>query len=248
MRRFSILLACALPVTALAQLDGTFQFQFTTNLPLWDFTGSYSYSNGAFQVENTLSHSVRGAVKEAGSVRYSEGFTHFTASQIARGRVSVSPAGQVRWNASAAGEFDGVALGRPLSGPFNGSIALALDPETRALTGTESGTLCARGLGCRTIVTNVSFALPAEMNGQWELVLDLVTSNAVVRGTATAELSNGRTIPFKVRGRRRSRAGEQRLTLAGVGEAKGVALSVTLDSAGGLQSLRGKLLGQRLKL
>jgi hypothetical protein len=248
MRRLIFLLACGWPAVAVAQLNGEFQFQFTTNLALWDFTGAYSYSNGAVQIENTFSHSPRGAITGAGTVRYGDGVTHFTANEMARGHVAGSSATTVTLNASAAGDFNGMALGRALSGPFNGSISLALDPDTRSLTGTESGTLCAHGFGCRTIVTNVSFMLPAEMTGQWALTLNLVTSNAIVRGTAAAELSNGRTISFNVRGKRPNAAGEQRLTLVGTGEAKGTALSLMLDGGGALQSLRGKLFGQRLKL
>ena len=247
MWRLLILLVCALPAIGMAQLNGAFEFSFTNNPSLWDFSGVYTQSTDTVEFENTLAHAPGGLVTGSGAVLFNDGFTRFSATQTSRGRVSGGGARPVSLNANGTGQFSGIALGRLVSGTFNGNISLVLDPATRSMSGTESATLCAQRLGCRTVVSNVTFALPPNMDGTWSLSLNLTTSNAAVRGTAVVTLSNERTLSFNVRGRRRTATGASRLTLNGTGEAFGVVFPLRMSADGSLQSLSGKLLGQRLK-
>ena len=154
--------------------------------------------------------------------------------------------GRVTLTAAGKGDFSGTVLGRPVSGPFSGSLSVTLDPATRMVSGTESASLCVHGQGCRTIATNVSFALQENMTGSWTLTLDIGTTNNVARGTATVQLSNGRTVSLNARGRYRPSTGVTVLTLRGKGPALGVNLPLTLDSGGAITKLRGKLFGQKL--
>ena len=235
-----------LPFWCAAQLTGVFQYPFTNGPALWDFSGSYGVSNETFRVANTLAHSLSGALTGTGGAHYDDGLVRLNGSATLKGRVTGRTPSPVTIKASGTGQFSGNAFGTSLSGPFNASLSLALDPTNRVLSGTETVMVCVRGRGCRTLSTNVSFQLPDNVTGAWTLSLDITTSNNVVRGTATLELSSGRTLAFNVRGRYLPASGISRLTLLGSGESLGRRLAVRLDSTGALQGLNGNLLGQRL--
>lgn len=246
MQRIFYALALWLPIICSAQLTGQYSFPFTNTFPLWDISGTYARSESALEVVNNLSHAPNGSLTGTGSAHLNDGLNNITGTEQTKGRVSGVNTGRVAIVASGKGDFTGTALGRPVSGPFSGTLSLALDQATRMVSGTESATLCVRGYGCRTLSTNVSFALPENMTGSWTLALDITTSNNVVRGTATAQLSNGRTVLFNARGRYRPSTGLTVLTLRGKGDAFGVNLPITLDSGGNITKLRGKLFGQKL--
>jgi hypothetical protein len=248
MRRLLMLFVSGLPAIGFAQLNGDFQFQFTNNPSLWDFSGVYGESNAIVEFQNTFAHAPSGAVTGQGKVVFEDGVTRFHAAHTSKGRVSGSAARRISLAADATGQFDGTALGRPVSGPFKGIISLTLDPASRSIVGTESATLCARGFGCRTVSSNVNFTLPPNMDGTWSLVLNLTTSNALVRGSAAVQLSNERVIHFNVRGRRQAKTAITRLTLVGTGDAFGVRIPLRVADDGGVQSLGGKLFGQRLQI
>ena len=246
MWRLTFWLICWLPAVCPAQLAGEFTFHFTNQPAIWDLSATLARSNESFQLETTLIHAPNGALRGNCKVHYDEVLTRFNAAYNTKGRVVGNATTPVNLNAHGTGQFTGTALGRSLSGPFRGSIALVLDATNRTLSGRETGTLCAQGMGCRIIVTNVSFQLPPDMNGTWSLTLELTTTRNAVRGTAAILLSNGRLVTFKVRGRYRSATGLSNLTLAGTGDALGLTLTSRLDGHGNLQKLGGKLFGQRL--
>ncbi len=246
MWRLPFMLLCLLPAVCPAQLTGEIILHFTNNPPLWDFSATLARSNESFQLETTLIHAPNGSVRGNGKVHYDEILTRFDATFDAKGRVTGSATTPVALSAKGNGDFGGSALGRAIAGPFRGGIALTLDSTNRTLSGAETGTLCAQGIGCRTIVTNVSFQLPPDMNGTWSLTLEITTTRSAVRGTATILLSNGRMVSFNVRGRYRTATGLSNLTLIGTGDALGILLSLRLDANADVQKLNGKLFGQRL--
>jgi hypothetical protein len=246
MQRIFYALALWLPVICSAQLTGQYSFPFTNTFPLWDFSGTYARSEGGLEVENILAHAPNGSLTGTGSAHLNDGLNNITGNEVTKGRVNGPNTGRVTLTAAGKGDFSGTVLGRPVSGPFSGSLSVTLDPATRMVSGTESASLCVRGQGCRTIATNVSFALQENMTGAWTLALDIGTTNNVARGTATVQLSNGRTVSFNAHGRYRPSTGLTVLTLRGKGPALGVNLPLTLDSGGAITKLRGKLFGQKL--
>jgi hypothetical protein len=246
MRRLLYALALWFPVVCSAQLTGQYQFVFTTNLPLWDLSGTYSYSNGGFEITKALSHAANGMLTGTGSAHLEEDGTDITATETSTGRVRGHSKTTTTLHVVGRGQFSGQALGRNISGPFVGNLGMALDPASLVLSGNQTASFCVRGLGCRALSTNLTFALPGDMTGGWTLTLDIATSNNVVRGTATAELSNGRTLSFHVRGRFRPATGLTVLRATGTGNAFGTRLRLTLDGAASLQNLGGKLFGQKL--
>jgi hypothetical protein len=246
MQRIFYALALWLPIICSAQLTGQYSFPFTNTFPLWDVSGTYARSEGGLEVENMLAHAPNGALTGTGSAHFSGNGRDITGTEQTKGRVNGVNTGRIAIVAAGKGEFTGSALGANISGPFSGTLNLTLNAETRIVSGTQSATLCVRGYGCPTITTNVSFALPENMTGSWTLTLDIGTTNNVVRGTATVQLSNGRMVSFNARGRYRANTGLTVLTLRGKGPALGVNLPLTLDSAGSITKLRGKLFGEKL--
>jgi len=200
MLRFTLAVALWLPVICCAQLAGDFQFNFTNHPSLWDFSGTYPISSDTLQVGTTLSHLPTGLVTGTGIAHFDDGSVRFNANEIAAGRVFNVGKSNVHISVKGAGQFTGTYSGLAIAGPFTSVIELGLNATDRTLAGTETGTLCVAGRGCRTLSTNVIFQLPTEMDGTWSFTLDVTTTNRTVRGTATAQLSNGRALPFNVRG------------------------------------------------
>jgi len=246
MQRLAFLFVLGLPVVCAAQLTGQFSFAFSNNLPVWDLSGPYARVEDDFEFSANLEHSPRGPLTGTAAARAREGFTDITASQTIAGRVRGFSGGLVRLEAAGEGQFNGVALGRPVSGPFKGELELVLDGTNRWLTGDVAAEFCLRGFGCRTIEREVNLVLPEELTGDWTLALDLGTTNNVVRGTASAQFASGRTLNFNVRGRFKPATGLSVLALRGTGAALGIRLPLTLDGSGAIQKLRGKLFGQKL--
>jgi hypothetical protein len=246
MQRLFYALVLWVPLVCSAQLTGQYHFAFSKAVQVWDLSGTYAYTNAGFELLKSIVHSPKGGVTGGGNAHFVEGFTDIEASETSTGQVKGHSKGVVTLNSSGQGQFEGQALGRNVSGPFNGNLTVTLDPMTQTLSGNQTATFCVRGFGCRNLSTNVTFALPDEMTGAWAVTMDIGTTNNAVRGMATVELSNGRSLSFRVRGRYRAASGLTTLRLNGQGPAYGLRLRLTLDSAGTLQQLGGKLFGQKL--
>jgi hypothetical protein len=184
MRRLLYALALWLPVVCSAQLTGQYPFVFTTNLPLWDLSGTYSYISDGFDLTKALSHAASGAFTGTGSAHLKDGGTDITATETTTGRVRGHSKTAVTFNAVGRGQFSGEALGRNVSGPFVGNLGMVLDPAARLMSGRQTASFCVRGLGCRPFATNLTFALPDEMTGAWTLALDITTKKGSVNGIA----------------------------------------------------------------
>jgi hypothetical protein len=194
---------------------------------------------------STLNVAANGAVTGSGNLHYDDtNGVVFNADQISKGKVTGNATLGVRMSVKGSGEFTLDLGDGPLTGPFKGSLNATLDPVARTLNGPISGKLCVPGLGCQTIGTNTTLNLPANMDGTWELKLNIQTSGSSVTGTATVTLSNGRELPHTVTGSYSSSTGISKLKLKGTGEAARTALSTTVDGTGNVTTLKGKLFGQ----
>ena len=250
MRRLILALTMALAAVCSAQPAGQWHYDFNLAQPpaLWDLTGSYSNEAAGLRLVNTLHHLPNGQLNGSGTAHYSEGFTVINATQTVTGRVSGSSKTRITLNAKGSGQFTGSAFFVPITGPFMGVLALNLNPTNATVSGNSSGTLCIDGRGCRTVSTNVSYQLPPSVDGAWTLALDVTNSHNTVRGSAEAQLSNGETLAFNVRGSHAPHSGISRLQLLGTGPARGTRLTLRLGATNELQALNGKLFGQRLVL
>ena len=80
----------------------------------------------------------------------------------------------------------------------------------------------------------------------WRLDLSLVHTGAKRAGTAVISLASGRELPCIASGKHAARAGRTSMSLKGTGAARGVSLTGSI--AGGLLSLKGKVLGQTISV
>jgi hypothetical protein len=239
----------ALVLQAQAQLSGDVQLNFTAQqLPLWDLSGTYTRSNATATstnfAEQTLNHGPDGKVTGTGSATVQDESSDIHGSEILAGRVTGGAGKPVVLNANGEGTFGGKARGINVSGKLAGNLSLVVDSTNRVMSGRETVSFCLGGGACRTVSTNSSFPLQPNMDGSWSLALAVGTTNDVVAGTAVATLSNGRTVPFSVRGKYSPATQRSNLRLT----SDSAALKLTITDAAQLDSLRGKLFGQKLKL
>ena len=248
MPRLRFLFLLGLAAACSAQPSGQGQYDFSPTRPpaLWDLSGTYSNEAGGLRFVTTLHHSPSGLLTGTGLAHYSDAATVINATQTLTGHVSGSSKTRVTLQAQGQGQFTGTAFFFPVSGPFMSVLDLSLNPANSTVSGRSSGSLCIEGRGCRTLTTNVTFQLPPEVDGAWTLALNVTNRQNAVRGTATAQLSNGHTVAFNVRGTHAARSGISRLKLLGTGAALRSTLTLRLGVTNELQALNGKLFGQRL--
>lgn len=248
MPRLMFLFLIGLATACSAQPSGQEQYDFSLTRPpaLWELSGTYSNEAGGLRFVTTLHHAPNGLLTGTGTAHYNEAATVINAAQTVTGRVSGSSKTHVTLQAKGQGLFTGTAFFLPISGPFMGVLDLSLNPTNSTVSGRSSGSFCIEGRGCRTLTTNVTFQLPPAVDGAWTLVLNVTNRHNAVRGTATAQLSNGLTIAFNVRGTHAARSGISRLKLLGISAAPRTMLTLRLGTTNELQALNGKLFGQRL--
>lgn len=229
---------------------GTFTFTFSTNLPLFDLSGTVQTNSGNTTEQFTLVLSPQGRISGPFSATYNDSVVSLTIEGALRGVVVVSDA-TLKVVLGVHARFSGFASGHPVAGTEIVRGRFVADEETKMLVGRQVMTVCILGRGCRTTADNVSIPIPSddgESSGSWTLTLNLSNAGKVITGSAVATLENGRSISFNVRGAYAPRSGISRLRLSGTGEASGVSMVMTTSSEMELLTLRGRLLGQRLQL
>jgi hypothetical protein len=131
--------------------------------------------------------------------------------------------------------------------PVKGNVKfnLDLDKSDNLLIGTGDGSICVKGR-CERTNGPAQFDIPQPMDGSWTLVMDTQTVDRKIFGAATATLSNGRTLPFTLKGQYYSNPrSPSRINL------KGPAGSITLEEpqqALAFYLTKGKVLNQSVPL
>jgi len=236
-------LVLGLPLVCSAQLSGQYQYNFTTRPLLWDFSGTYAMTGGDLSVVNVLSNWPNGTVTGTGQTTWDSFFSEFQAhSNIETGRVSVLNR-RVSLDVRGKGPVTGRLFTTDYTGTFREQTKGYLDRTNRTVISRISNSSCQPDNTCETHGSNVTFHLPANMDGTWALTMNLATSNKIITGTASATLSNGRTLNFTVRG---APPTPRTLHLKGTGDAVRTTLTVNVLTNGQLRSLTGKLFGQTL--
>jgi hypothetical protein len=245
-RIFLLWLLVLVPASLRAEAPaGHYENQFTAQPGLWDISGSYSDSG---QDNITIVQDDKG--KLTGQVSLSQ----------TDGSFSITMAGPVTGSIKTTGGVPRVSVNMKLTGSasdgfttvrvtMNVQFALGIDPVNRELTGTFKTKVCvkARGAGCQSANGPQEFDLPDDADGTWHLVMDIQNANGKLAGTASAVLSNGRTLPLSLKGQYSSKSDLTKLNL------KGHAGTVTVQAnavpgALLLQKMTAKLLGQTVKL
>jgi hypothetical protein len=242
MRRFFCALVLSLPWLCGAQLSGPFTYAFTTRPLLWDFSGTYAVNGGDLQIVNVLTNWPSGAISGTGFTDWDSFFSEFHAhTNVETGRVAVLRR-RVTLDVRGKGPVTGRLFTHDYTGTFSERLRGFLDPTNRTVIASINNASCQPDRTCETLGTNVVFNLPANMDGTWSLALNLATSNKVITGTATVELSNGRLLNFAVKGATATRT----LRLKGTNDTVRSTLTVNVSTNGQLRSLKGRLFGQSL--
>ncbi len=217
---------------------GSWQYQFDAAHPprLWNFGGVYQQPFYA-----TLNHSAHGRLtsdKELTGIVYGK-----------EPQVRVRLSAREYW-------YEPYALFWGTNHLVQSSISLQLDPEQRALVGTNCWTekrwwvtlLTLEFVGRKVHRDPLTLPLPENVDGSWQLALNIVTHGNRLSGTALITYSSAQTNSFRLRGSYYPSKQKSRLLLTGQGADRGASLSLWLVSPEmGLESLSGTVAGQRLR-
>jgi hypothetical protein len=221
--------------------SGHYENQFTGPRALWDISGSYSdTANDSITIVQDDKGKITGQV----SLSESDGVTTLTMAGPVTGSIKTT-GGVPRANITM--KLSGTASQGSLSVQVTGNVQFTLDVDAvnKELTGTFKTKFCikARGAGCQSATGPQDFDLPVDMDGTWHLATDVQNSNNKLTGTASAVLSNGRTLPLTLKGQYASKNDLTTLNLKGnAGTVTIQAIAVPANLV--LQKMTAKLLGQ----
>ncbi|MGD0059583.1 MAG: protease pro-enzyme activation domain-containing protein [Verrucomicrobiia bacterium] len=225
------------------------QFTYTfNNTPLWDLSGIYTNidtSSGTDTVIVTLQQQASGLITgdrnetDVNDTGFAEG------SGPATGKVFVR-AGTVGASLKYSGEFTGESGGVAIAGNYAIKETDAIVPSSLTLFCSDSFRTCRVGSKCETQTSSDTIPLPAGMNGDWALGLNIATNGTKLAGTGTLTLSNGRVLTYQVTGSFNNRNQTSKLKFIGESDALGTSLSLSTIGTN-LVTLKGKVLGQSLK-
>jgi hypothetical protein len=225
--------------------SGHYENQFTAQSGLWDLSGTYNENP---QNQFTIVQDDKGKITGQASLFETDG------------SMSITMAGPVVGSIKTTGGVPRVSVTLKLTGTASDGFAsvpvtanvqfnLGIDPANSELTGTFKTKACvkARGAGCQSANGPQQFDLPVDADGIWHLVMDIQNTNDKLAGTASAVLSNGRTLPLGVKGQYVSKGDLTNLNLKG-GAATVTVQANAVPGALVLKKMTAKLLGQTVTL
>lgn len=246
-RIFLLWLLVVVPASVRAESpSGHYENQFTAQPGLWDISGTYSENP---QNQFTIVQDDKGKITGQASLFETDGSTSITMAGPVVGsikttggvpRVSVT----LKLTGTASDGFASVGV------TANVQFTLGIDPANSELTGTFKTKACikAHGAGCQSANGPQQFDLPQDADGTWRLVMDMQNSNGKLAGTASAVLSNGRTLPLSLKGQYASKNDVTKLNLKGGSAATVTIQANAVPGALVLQKMTAKLLGQTITL
>ncbi len=228
---------------------GTYTYEFSGNISVWDVSGTYSDSSGGINMTYTLNVDGKGKITGAGQVSaYLEGVDvegdlTLTGSITASGsttRVTLS----LRMTGTASYE------GNSYRFTATAGVGAGIDSASEEIVGTESIHISLAG---HSASEKASFdvGLPSGVDGTWSVPITVsADSKGRISGTATIEISGGDDFSFSVTGTYTAKKGVATITCKGVDAAsRAESLAMTLQAAPNnlaVKSLAGTLLGQKV--
>lgn len=239
----SLLILSLTTLAAVAQVPtGKFTYVFT-NLPLWDFTGTYQGSVDGGTYTEVVAQQANGKITGTSSETIFVDGDAFQATGNVLGSISLINQAvgiQYTWK-------NGTFSGAGLSGTATVKGTAVVAPSSLSIENNFTGRFCDRGR-CRTLSLSEEGALPSGMNGDWNLALDLTSAGTGFGGSAVLTLSNARTFSYSVGGHYNAKLEMAVLSLTGQGDAKGTFLSITANGTNlAPTKVSGSILGQKLK-
>jgi len=232
--------------------NGSYSFDFTGGIPLWDISGSYSGDIGPFSLDLSIAENPSGKLSGTGTFNV-EGL-HGNVKSLS-GKImgsSSAPKVALKMRMSASGQLQGIHARVSLTANMHykldssnheldhptGSGSLTVTDITTGQTESESGTFKRSDLS--------SMELPNDSTGAWSMSLTLTPNGNSYTGTATVQLSTGATADFTAKGTYNSSSDTSKITLTG--DAGKLALVImTSGTTLNVESATGKLFGQSLK-
>ena len=235
--------------------NGSYSFDFTGVVSLWDISGTYSGGIGPFSpIDFSITENPSGKLEMSGNGTFMvEGLDGNIKS--VSGKITGSsndPKVALKMRMSGTGQLQGiharVSLVANMHYHLNSGDHGLEDPTgsgTITITDLKTGqTASAGGKFKRSALT--SLALPTDSTGGWELSLDLTPNGNHYTGTATVQLSTGATADFKVTGTYNSGSDTSKIAL--VGDAGKLDLVISTSGATlNVESAKGKIFGQTVK-
>jgi len=232
--------------------NGSYSFDFSDVVSLWDISGTYSGGIGPFSINFSITENPSGKLSGNGTfmIEGLDGDIKSVSGSI-KGS-SNDPHVAMEMRMSGTGELEGVhakvsfaanmhyqlnTVDHELDDP-KGSGTLTITDLATGQTKSESGSFKRSDL--------TSLELPVDSTGGWSLSLDLTPSGNSYTGTASVELSTGATADFTVKGTYNSASDTSKVALDGdAGK-----LDLVISTSGAIlnvKSAKGKIFGQTVK-
>ena len=232
--------------------NGSYSFDFSGVVSLWDISGTYSGGIGPFSINFSITENPSGKLTGSGTFNAEgvEGNIKSVSGNI-KGS-SNAPNVALKMRMSGTGELQGIHAKVSLSANMHyhlNSVDHGLDDPkgsgTLTITDLKTGqTASQSGRFKRSDLT--SLELPIDSTGGWDLSLDLTPSGNSYTGTASVELSTGATADFTATGTYNSGSDTSKIAL--VGDAGKLALVISTSGAIlNVESANGKIFGQTVK-
>ena len=233
--------------------SGTYTNSFNDSIRIWDVSGTFSDSLEGFSLNYTLNmddtgkFAGQGAVDAGGLVNLDLAFW---------GSVKTASSNVTR--VTLAMRFKGTVAVDGMDMSFSALFKenLEVDAATGSLVGTVGGSVHVsvpelhKSVSQAIPPTDIQIPLPTDMNGNWDLTLNVQPSGTHYLGDGAVALSNGRTVPLAVLGAYNAKTDISKLTLKSTGTGGLVKLGLTSTFVGeqiNIQKLAGKALGQALR-
>lgn len=252
---------------ASAQPTGEAMFNFdVSNAPAWDLTGSYQLDTpvlGAGNSEVPLSYAVpmthdpRGQLRGDGNVMVKIGSDTVAANYTLRGSVSTG-GGVARASFTVTLRGNDAISGAIRSFNIKATYKLEVDPKDLTLNGSVSGSLSISGGGGGSIHSDTCvLPLPPGVDGSWYAQLTFLPlkklsgTGYVVVDSANSNLdpfqTGQRVLQMSLSGSYSAKNNLSKVSMKGVNEGKGTSLKVNWFGENTLDSMDGKVLGQKVR-
>jgi hypothetical protein len=232
--------------------NGSYSFDFSGAVSLWDISGTYSGGIGHFSINFSIAEKPSGKLSGSGTFNAEgvEGNIKSVSGKITGS--SDDPNVAMKMRMSGTGELQGIHAKVSLAANMHyhlnsadhgldnpkGSGTLTITDLKTGQTASESGAFKRSDL--------TSLELPIDSTGGWGLSLILTPKGNSYTGTASVELSTGATADFTATGTYSS--GNDTSKIALVGDAG--KLSLVISTSGAIlnvESATGKIFGQTVK-
>lgn len=244
-------LLLALPAAHAQMPVGSHVFDIDGQLPLYEFSDTYSESIGGIDLDFTMNMDAQGRLTGAGVARIND--------QGVSGSLDIDLTGKVGGSASAPRlqftlKMTGAltASGQTVAVSAVAQFRVEPDVQSQLMVGTLKITVSVKGQGRQTVSEAVSVPLPPDSDGSWTLEVDL---RDLGRGQMSADAVvdvAGRECRMEGKGKYAEKTGSSKVALKGTTELQTAGSSLKFELVPGqaaqaaIRKLKGRILGQKV--